>query len=152
MDLFKSAPLNVLRSLCPGRTCLKTRLTTRLWHLSMSLQHRYILMHSNHSKRLMLSECWIPGPPDSPLQVTLRNRVLANLPGCSALSYEWGSATSWSMILCNNKILNIIRNLCDLLKQLRPSKKSGCIWADAICINQDDLRERDQQVPLMRQI
>ena len=32
------------------------------------------------------------------------------------------------------------------------TKKPGVVWIDALCINQDDTREREQQIMLMRSI
>lgn len=54
-------------------------------------------------------------------------------------------------ILCNGRTMNVYQNLYDALLQLRKSCP-GDYWIDAICINQGDLLERNQQVQIMDQI
>ncbi|KAL7755647.1 hypothetical protein ACKLNR_014174 [Fusarium oxysporum f. sp. zingiberi] len=75
-----------------------------------------------------------------------------------ALSYTWGNDRASDkkevQIIANgaNQSLSISRNLHDALLALRRSNESRFIWADAICINQDDTKERSQQVRLMGEI
>lgn len=54
-------------------------------------------------------------------------------------------------IMCNGKCVYVKHNLYRALLQLR-KRKPGLYWIDAICINQSDLSERDQQVQMMDQI
>ena len=46
----------------------------------------------------------------------------------------------------------ITRNLRDALYNIRDSSRIIGLWVDAICINQQDDNERNQQVALMGQI
>ncbi|PNP59974.1 hypothetical protein FNYG_14698 [Fusarium nygamai] len=75
-----------------------------------------------------------------------------------ALSYTWGNDRASDkkevQITAKGAIqsLSISRNLHDALLALRRSNESRFIWADAICINQDDAKERSQQVRLMGKI
>ncbi|KAF2111920.1 heterokaryon incompatibility protein-domain-containing protein [Lophiotrema nucula] len=74
-----------------------------------------------------------------------------------ALSYTWGIQRpdvkeDWGHIICNNSHKAIGQNLFEALKVFRLPDESRLIWADALCINQDDLRERSSQVQLMRRI
>lgn len=48
--------------------------------------------------------------------------------------------------------LAIRPNLRNALRRLRSSTTTCTLWADAVCINQVDMHERSQQVPLMRNI
>lgn len=48
--------------------------------------------------------------------------------------------------------MSITRNLYDALLRLRKPDDTLRIWADALCINQNDMAERRQQVQLMRRI
>jgi hypothetical protein len=48
--------------------------------------------------------------------------------------------------------MSISGSLYIALRELRRSNASRVIWADAICINQEDVKERGQQVALMGQI
>lgn len=83
---------------------------------------------------------------------------LCNLPLNSAgrfaaLSYRWEGSLS-NTIDINGAELAVTENLFFALKALR-SQSGGLptpIWVDSICINQMDLAERSQQVPLMGQI
>ncbi|KAM0540538.1 hypothetical protein ACHAPJ_013586 [Fusarium lateritium] len=51
-----------------------------------------------------------------------------------------------------NHVLSISGNLHAALRALRRSDVHRLIWADAICINQNDVEERSQQVRLMGKI
>ena len=82
----------------------------------------------------------------------LRTVRLSEKPRYEALSYCWGDPTFNQQIQCNHKPLAITTNLYAALTQLRHNTEPRILWADAICINQQDTDERNQQVQLMRQI
>ena len=82
----------------------------------------------------------------------LRTVRLSEKPRYEALSYCWGDPTFNQQIHCNDKPLAITTNLYAALTQLRHNTEPRILWADAICINQQDTNERNQQVRLMRQI
>jgi len=72
-----------------------------------------------------------------------------------ALSYVWGPFTKDEKIELNQlATLNITDNLAAALRALRNFSKGERrrIWIDAICVNQEDLDERSQQVLLMKSI
>lgn len=72
-----------------------------------------------------------------------------------ALSYCWGEGPARIPsvpILCNDATLRITPSLYTVLKYLRSEKDSRVIWADGICINQNNTEEKTQQVSLMRDI
>ncbi|KAF2035905.1 HET-domain-containing protein, partial [Setomelanomma holmii] len=69
-----------------------------------------------------------------------------------ALSYVWGRDRSVGNLTLNGHSIEITLNLQDALVQLRLPTKDRLIWIDAICINQEDPKERSQQVQLMREI
>ncbi|KAF7920993.1 hypothetical protein BELL_0534g00010 [Botrytis elliptica] len=110
----------------------------------------------------------IPGTASTPIQVRLVHKSLSQMPQCIALSYEWGARTGDSEIICDNATLKVTKNLIKGLKRLRKFQglapdhnpdsnrlkitEKTLYWIDAICINQDDLDERSQQVPLMGSI
>ncbi|KAL8659561.1 MAG: hypothetical protein Q9202_007071, partial [Teloschistes flavicans] len=48
--------------------------------------------------------------------------------------------------------IDIHRNLYDFLCRLRKANYERFIWIDAICINQNDDRDKNMQIPLMRHI
>ena len=68
------------------------------------------------------------------------------------LSYCWGSTNDWEHILVDGKLLPIRRSLHEFLVELRLLDRPRTVWADAVCINQGDVVERNAQVALMRDI
>jgi hypothetical protein len=73
-------------------------------------------------------------------------------PPYEALSYAWGSETDSKVIKCENQKLKVTTNLRDALYTLRHPYNVKMLWADAICINQNDINERGYQVGQMSQI
>jgi len=72
-----------------------------------------------------------------------------------ALSYVWGDTAVKRKIFVDNEPMAITQNLEAALCQLRDTyriKQGFRIWADAICINQDDLNERAKEVAKMKHI
>ncbi len=67
----------------------------------------------------------------------------------TALSYVWGNPALVTTMSCNDKCFGITKNLELALRRLRRSDVSVMLWVDQICINQDDLQEKSQQVALM---
>ncbi|KAF5688073.1 heterokaryon incompatibility protein [Fusarium circinatum] len=91
-------------------------------------------------------------PADSDrLTGTLRTVDLRTLPKFTALSYVWG-VSSHHKIACNGCDINITQSCYEALTSLRQSCQSLTIWADAICINQEDDSEKEQQIVLMGSI
>ena len=66
-----------------------------------------------------------------------------------ALSYTWGDPTPVHNIECNGCDLGIGRNLFTALKSLRSPESPRFLWIDAICINQNDVSERSEQIQYM---
>jgi hypothetical protein len=76
-------------------------------------------------------------------------------PCFEALSYVWGrptTPTSAIKVLCNGQLFPIQPELANALSRLRLRQLTRVVWADAICINQDDFEERSHQVSLMGSI
>lgn len=69
-----------------------------------------------------------------------------------ALSYVWGSEKKPRCVFTNEGDVYIGENLHAALLRLRDRSLDRIIWADAICINQDDLEERVRQVKMMAKI
>jgi Heterokaryon incompatibility protein (HET) len=68
-----------------------------------------------------------------------------------ALSYCWGDPKDATAILINGKSIPITTNLYNALLQIRreSGSKPRLLWADAICINQEDKKEKSHQVQMM---
>ncbi|OTA62910.1 HET-domain-containing protein [Hypoxylon sp. EC38] len=69
-----------------------------------------------------------------------------------ALSYTWGNQEKTDEIYIEGRVLGITRNLYIALTRLRSPTDSRCLWIDAICINQDNVQERNHQVHMMKRI
>jgi hypothetical protein len=94
-----------------------------------------------------------PGTGDAALQGQLQHVDLASsTPSFCALSYVWGTVVYDRSFECQSSVIMITQSLEEALKRLRLPDKVINIWADGICINQQDVRERESQVKLMGQI
>ena len=69
-----------------------------------------------------------------------------------ALSYTWQSQTLSDCVICNGKLLSVTPVLYEALRALRRATGSRFLWIDQLCINQEDVNERNSQVRLMRLI
>jgi hypothetical protein len=69
-----------------------------------------------------------------------------------ALSYTWGSPTSKRTIFLDGQKFLVTRNLEIALRHLRYVKDERYLWIDALCINQESVKERNQQVRKMGEI
>ena len=85
---------------------------------------------------------------DAPVQCILDYHSLANPPPYTALSYLWGNSKDRVSIFIGDETFLATRNLENALRNLR-ARGIYQIWADAICINQDDLYERGEQINRM---
>lgn len=86
---------------------------------------------------------------------------LLEQPPFTALSYVWGDPDVTTDIILEGVPTSVTTNLAYAIHHVHQYWKvafpdrdlSTCrIWADAICINQKDVNERNQQVKLMRGI
>jgi hypothetical protein len=81
----------------------------------------------------------------------LRHCSLLNPPPYLALSYEVGDPRSYVVMLLDEYEVPISRNLEKALQQLRTSKYQ-LIWADSLCIDQQDEKEKAAQILRIRAI
>jgi hypothetical protein len=89
----------------------------------------------------------------SQLECKIMTKNLSNLNfSYQCLSYVWGTPDQNKSILCNNRTLKVTDNLFVALKNLRQNKATFPIWIDQLCINQEDIAERNKQVMLMATI
>lgn len=71
---------------------------------------------------------------------------MATLPDYEALSYTWGEGDADLPIVLNGRPFLIRKNLHAALVKLRYSGQPRLIWADALCINQEDEVEKNHPV------
>jgi len=67
----------------------------------------------------------------------------------AAISYVWGDANARVPIICDGKIVKVTVNLADGLRHIRDHTEFRFVWADAICIDQEDDVEKGHQVKRM---
>ncbi|KAF4996500.1 hypothetical protein FDECE_12416 [Fusarium decemcellulare] len=96
--------------------------------------------------RLLVIE---PGAWEEPLECRLQQAVLSEKPPYEALSYTWGDASDKRPITLNGYSWQVTANLECALRSLRQQDKPRTTWIDALCINQEDLEEKAEQVPKM---
>ena len=92
------------------------------------------------------------GDSSNPLRCSLNEVALEDPPRYQALSYVWGSKADPATIILNGQPFQVTENLNEALKQLRSPTADHTLWVDALCINQEDVPERNAQVQLMRTI
>jgi hypothetical protein len=97
-----------------------------------------------------------PGTDNEPIRGTLEHFDLEELKVVfahfDALSYVWGAAVYDRTFECQTGIIMITKSLEEALQRLRSTYETLHIWADGICINQEDILERESQVKLMGQV
>jgi hypothetical protein len=82
---------------------------------------------------------------------------LEDQPVFSALSYMWGDPNNQGTVFVDGSSVSVTVNLVAALRHLYKiwssnSKDVQWLWADAVCINQQDVEEENHQVPLIEGI
>ncbi|KAH6653958.1 HET domain protein [Truncatella angustata] len=92
-----------------------------------------------------------PGTGDQPLEGSLAYLDLTDSTiRYEALSYMWGTDKAPNPLRCQSSDIPITLNLETALRSLRLRDGIRTLWVDAVCINQNDLAERERQVGYMR--
>lgn len=113
---------------------------------------------STHPNEIRLLRC--SGGPSS---FEIHQVSLDNAPPYLALSYHWGDPTPRYAMQCDGRKMMITGNLMNALTAVFAAVERGgnpmwtqgediFLWADAICINQSNMEEKNVQVPLMAEI
>lgn len=149
---------------------------------SIDLSRNFILNHSHLSysalaTQMAASPLYTPLDPsreeirlleivstDEPIacrMLTASLQVPARCPAFCAISYVWGDLDATEIITVDGAERHITPSLHSALlcsyyhwQESFPDRwVSSCLlWADALCINQDDLQEKSSQIPLMGKI
>lgn len=88
---------------------------------------------------------------DGPIRCNLFEVSFDDFPRWEALSYMWGEANCEKTITINGIETPIRKTLWDCLSHLRGANER-VLWIDAICINQENIIERNHQVKQMKRI
>ena len=86
------------------------------------------------------------------IDCVLCHESLDNNPQYEALSYTWGDMADTRDIRVDGKSFTVTKNLFVALQHLRSRSSPRVIWIDALCINQNDIPERNHQGQQMRDI
>ena len=92
----------------------------------------------------------------APIQCSIKHSTLSRYENelqnhYTALSYVWGDPNDICTIFVDRKPVKITASLESALRHLREQEPGRvlCLWADALCINQPDVLERNRQVQQM---
>lgn len=79
---------------------------------------------------------------------------LKKAPPYEAISYTWGDGTETEEMFCgpDKHRIRVGMNCASVLRRLRRLDKDRLVWIDAICIDQENIPERNMQVAMMGQI
>ena len=109
----------------------------------------YSLLRDAHIRLIHLNV----GARNDDLSIQIQENVcLETAPVYEALSYTWGDSKKERNIACGSESIAITANLATALVYLRYTDRPRTLWIDQICINQDNVYERNQQVALMHRI
>lgn len=90
---------------------------------------------------------------NTPLECILRTTQLDDgVEAYKALSYVWGDPDKRTPLTVNGRDVPVTINLESALRYVRDKTEPVVLWADAVCINQDDEEEKGRQVSLMGSI
>ena len=93
-----------------------------------------------------------PGTDDMPLQGTIYHTTLERTVPYWAISYVWGDPSAANELITPEGNIRLTDSLHSAIKCLRNDTDHVFLWADAICINQDDNEEKAQQINMMSRI
>ncbi|KAK0314046.1 hypothetical protein LTR54_007930 [Friedmanniomyces endolithicus] len=94
----------------------------------------------------------ITGQNENGLVACSLNTVRLTEATYTALSYVWGDPTVTKPMLVDGQQFQATVNLEAALRNLGKDLVGRPLWVDAICINQQDIAEKNQQVPLMGEL
>ena len=92
------------------------------------------------------------GSGNQPINCEIASYASTDRPVYRALSYAWGAPGNEFPIILNGKAFKTRPNLYNFLKQKRYPDKDLSLWIDAVCINQNDVAERNYMVSIMDRI
>ena len=115
---------------------------------------RYLpLPNGRHIRLLQLQSTPSPNEINGTLiTASLDDPELQTIHSYHALSYVWGEIDSGYEITLNGWSCSIRKNLWSFLSHYQRDELSPCLWIDALCIDQQNIAERNSQVTLMPEI
>jgi len=117
----------------------------------LKIYNYHPLSHQQEDIRLLKV---LPGKYAEPIKADIQHISLSSIPAplYETISYVWGDPAKLASIELSSQYLRIPHNTHAALQRMRLGDKPRTLWIDAICINQNDIHERGQQVMLMGRI
>ncbi|KAK4098184.1 hypothetical protein N658DRAFT_526545, partial [Parathielavia hyrcaniae] len=115
-----------------------------------TLHYTYRALQPNHIRLLHLDV----GASDE-LHCKISHESLDSLPSYEALSYRWADSNMTEITVDEEgqqQRLPVTVSLLSALRNLRRHVREKTIWADALCIDQDDTSEKSVQIMLMGEV
>ena len=94
----------------------------------------------------------LPGMPGAVIRCEFSIRSLGGPADYESLYYALGSPTPISHIYINGLSIRVTSNLASALDNLRYDDRSRYLWVDSLCIDPENVQERNSQVPLLAPI
>jgi hypothetical protein len=91
----------------------------------------------------------LPGNKEDDIHCSLCHVAISQTGLYEALSYTWGSPDRCYQVVCNGFYLRVTNSLQEALRTMRYPDKKRTLWIDQLCINQEDIQERNSQVTIM---
>ncbi|KAG7009684.1 TPR_REGION domain-containing protein [Physcia stellaris] len=92
------------------------------------------------------------GVAPEPIKCYLKHVSLNDSHSYAALSYVWGDLNNRVPVTLDGHAFEVTHNLGVALRYLRDPQCDRVFWIDAICIDQDNIDERSDQVRIMKEI
>lgn len=85
----------------------------------------------------------------APVECELQQYHTSSAPDNEGLSYVWGDTSKKTAMVCNGLSVDVTISLRNALRRVRHRTEPTTIWADALCLNQADVEEKNVHVPPM---
>ncbi|THV46282.1 hypothetical protein BGAL_0398g00040 [Botrytis galanthina] len=92
----------------------------------------------------------LPGNCTQQPRCFLKHAIFGERPKYNAVSYTWGNEADQQPIVIDDRSFLVTKNLYKALICLQQQSVTEYVfWVDAVCINQDDIAERNRQLTIM---
>ncbi|KAF2127107.1 hypothetical protein P153DRAFT_296025 [Dothidotthia symphoricarpi CBS 119687] len=131
--------------------------TTAQWQISDSTnQYQYSRLNYKLGQQIRLVDV-LPGKRSDPVRCEMLHVNLDDDPDYEAVSYTWATeegddSKSKIIYFPNDESIQVTKNCEAVFRQLRGRRLARRFWVDAVCIDQNNVNERNHQVGLMDKI
>lgn len=116
-----------------------------------TMNYQYESLSTETQSNIRLLKLY-PGSGYEMIRLDMYKVNLGEHPDYETLSYEWGEKFGTIPVECEGRYLRITPNLKVALKAIRFTDQPRTLWIDALCIDQSNISERNQQVEQMTDI